>query len=223
MSLRRMKIDIQQAIANGILEYSANYNSLIFNEELKEYQGFFHFAKEVKINIVDEKLHFRIKLDENIINKFSKEEMDKIKECDFKIRIQDLLIQQFVAEHLGGNLDNLEEHCFSEDLVNAIFKGVDEEENYREINTTDKIKLRAVKEVFENDYNLDFRMYDGESFAYLELVKDEIILNKKVLNSILQSLEILDTFIIAPQFDEESEEAKGVRLFFGIDLSVKEE
>ena len=81
----------------------------------------------------------------------------------------------------------------------------------------------AVREVFKDEFNLEFDIYDGESFAYLELVQDEITLNNKAWKTILRKLELLDTFIIAPQFEDESEDAKGVRLFFGIDLSAKEE
>lgn len=223
MSLKRIKIDIQQAIANGIMEYSANYNSLIFSEEFKEYQGLFYFAERIKINIQNNKLHFTIKLDKNKINKFSEEDLQRIKECDIQARAEDLLVQQFVVEHLGGDLEKLEEHCFSEDIVASILAGAEDDEKYREIENLDKIKLKAVKDVFENDYNLKFEIYDGESFAYLELVQNEIILEKKALNSILQTLEILDIFIIAPQYNEEDDTVEGVRLFFGIDLSIKEE
>ena len=131
-------------------------------------------------------------------------------------------MQKFVTS-IGGDVSSVQEYSFSDELVANILAGAEEDEKYREIEKLDKIKLKAVKDVFENDYNLKFEIYDGESFAYLDLVQDEVILNKNALNSILQTLEILDTFIIAPQYNEEDDTVTGVRLFFGIDLSIEEE
>ena len=222
MSLIRMKIDIQQAIANGMKEYVANYNSLIFNEQTREFQGLFWFSKEIKISVKDNKMLFKIKLNEDRVSKLSEEDMKKIKENDIKSRTEDLIIQRFVVEQLGGDLEKLEEHTFSEELIEQIFNN-EEEKECRDIEKLDKIKLKAIKDVFKNDYNLDFKINYGESFAYLDLCQDEITLNKKALNAILQTLEIIDTFIIAPQYNEEDDNVEGIRLFFGIDLSVKEE
>ena len=223
MSLTRMQIDMQQAIANGIRNYKAFYNSLIFNEQTREYQGFFWYSDEIKIKIQDNKMLFEITTDETKVNSLSKEEIEKIKQNDIMSRSMELAIQSLVEEKFGGHIMSIEEHSLFDDMVANILEGADEEENYREISTLDKKKLVAVREVFKNEFNLEFDIYDGESFAYLELVQDEITLNKKMLNTILKTLELLDTFIIAPQFNEESEEVEGVRLFFGIDLSVEEE
>ena len=222
MSLVRMKKDMHQAIANGIKEYSAKYNSLIFNKETSEFQAMFWFAEQIKINIQDNKLFFKIKINQEKINQITEEEMASIKRNDIRSRIEDLIMQKFVNA-IGGDMVSVEEYSFSDEMVDAIFSGADEEEEYRKIENLDKIKLKAIKDVFKNDYNLDFKINYGESFAYLDLCQDEITLNKKALNAILQTLEILDVFIIAPQYNEEDDTAEGVRLFFGIDLSIKEE
>lgn len=222
MSLVRMKKDMHQAIANGIKEYNAKYNSLIFNEETSEFHAMFWFAEQIKIKIQDNQLLFNIRLNQDRIDKITEQEMQKIKENDIRSRTEDLIMQKFVTS-IGGDVSSVQEYSFSDELVADILAGAEEDEKYREIEKLDKIKLKAVKDVFENDYNLKFEIYDGESFAYLDLVQDEVILNKNALNSILQTLEILDTFIIAPQYNEEDDTVTGVRLFFGIDLSIEEE
>lgn len=222
MSLVRMKKDMHQAIANGIKEYNAKYNSLIFNEETSEFHAMFWFAEQIKIKIQDNQLLFNIRLNQEKIDKITEEEMASIKRNDIRSRTEDLVMQKFISQ-IGGDVSSVQEYSFSDELVANILAGADEEENYREISTLDKKKLVAVREVFKNEFNLEFDIYDGESFAYLELVQDEITLNNKALKTILRTLELLDTFIIAPQFEDESEDAKGVRLFFGIDLSAKEE
>ena len=68
MSLTMMQIDMQQAIANGIRNYKAFYNSLIFNEKTKEYQGFFWYSDEIKIKIQDNKMLFEVTTDETKVN-----------------------------------------------------------------------------------------------------------------------------------------------------------
>ena len=222
MSLVRMKKDMHQAIANGIKEYNAKYNSLIFNEETSEFHAMFWFAEQIKISIQDNQLLFKIKLNQEKIDKITEEEMASIKRNDIRSRTEDLVMQKFISQ-IGGDVSSVQEYSFSDELVANILAGAEEDEKYREIEKLDKVKLKAVKDVFENDYNLKFEIYDGESFAYLDLVQDEVILNKNALNSILQTLEILDTFIIAPQYNEEDDTVTGVRLFFGIDLSIEEE
>lgn len=209
MSVIKLKRDLQQAIANNIMSYKANYNSLIFMDNHKEYYKCLDFMKMLKIKIEDNKLLYDIDLDKETLTTLTEETMQKIKESDKKYKTENAILKIMTKNNI------IIEQIFTFDENNK-----EDDKEYREPTEAEKNKILMIAQLLKV-FNLNLELKQTKCFLSLSGNFNELSFDKKMLLEIAFLIENLDVFVIAPQYDEEDEEdeeIKGIRLFLGINL-----
>lgn len=200
----RLKIDLQQAVANNIKKFNANYNELFFEEDTKQYAQSFYFIDNMNVIVKDNKLNFEIEIDQSKVNLLSKEDMQKVKMCDINSRMNDLIIQKALEEN----------------IIVPYEEDIEEEENFifRKPNELEKSKMKFIKKILEKEFNLKPTLINETSYLCVVAQTKQLYLDRKMTSKLLKLVKEVDVLAILPQFDDYSDDIKGVRLFFGIDL-----
>lgn len=212
MGVLRMKMDLQQAIANKIHKYETNYNSLVFEDENWEYFKTFYLFKRFKIKVKNNQMYFEVELNNEKLKEITKEELEKIKELDFKNRFQECLIQQMVSEQLSNN-------AMYEIVPTVLQKEITENEKTREPSSIEKIKMEEIQRILKEKINIETQLKIGEAYFYLESNLKEIEFTEEKIEYLFDIVNEIDNFSITPIFKND-EEIDGIRLFFGIDLTL---
>lgn len=213
MGILEMKKDIQEAISNSIQEYYANYGSLVFDQKNKEYIKSLFFIKELNIKIENNKLLYKIKLDENIINEITEKDKIKIQKKYLERRIKNIFKEKI---HLDKIID-----YYKTDIMCQFIK--EKEENYknkREANQNDISKMKLIQKILKEYFKIDSEIKTGENFVYLESIQNEYFFDKGMLGEIEDIFNQIDMFAITPIFT--GEKTTNIRLFFAIDLNKEE-
>lgn len=214
-----MKQDLQQAIAKNIREFDSHYNLLVFEDDTKEFLQCFFAYKNVKISIDNNKLLYHIVLDDEVINSFNKEDIDKLKKIDWIITVENILNNE-IERAKTIEQKEIEENCLIK-LINSRIKNI--KVKYRLPTSNELIDIKFIQKIFKDIYNLDFKYNISNDFISLYLEEKEINLNFEQLNAIKVATEnFFDVFCIVPKYktdNEDDDEIDKVRLFLGIQLS----
>lgn len=208
MSVVKLKRDLQQAIANNMMNYKANYNGLLFSDSRKEIGKCFEFMKELKIKVKDNKLIYNIELDEEVLSTLTQDTIAKIKKSDMQYKAENALLEKMAETNI---------------IIEQVYdlnEEKDEEKKYREPTEKEKLKMFMIHQLVLQSFNVNLKLQQSETFLSLYGVFDELCLNKESLLNLNFLIDHLDVVAILPQYedDEESEEVLGIRLFLGISL-----
>ncbi len=208
MGAIEMKHDLQEAISYNVKEYKGDYGSLLFfsNDDIN-YLKSLYFMEQLNIKIDNGKrLLYHIKLDEEMLEKFSEEELAKVRMCNFLNKLQ----QTFFQKLEENNLITTKTFSYEEKEVEAE-KATEEQLNV----------MAGVKEVLENSLNMDFEIKETENFLSLEVETKEINWDKNMLRTLLEQSTLLNIVAIVPCFY--NEKIVAIRIFLAINLTESEE
>lgn len=211
-NINDLAIDMQQAIANNITEFTSDINYLFFDKTNMKKIYLLSGFQELTIRHNKERIFLNCTLAQNMLKMITDEDMEKIKEGSIQTQIATALKEE-------GNIKGT--------FINkSILENLEEKEyTYRKATKNEKLKIAALKGVLYNLLKIDFTIKNSECFLSLETEIDNITLNENQLLTLLHIIELFfDNFLISPVYkDEESEEISGIRLFLGISLREEDE
>lgn len=218
-----LKRDLQQAIANNMKKFSANYDMLFFGEDNKEYLKNIIFFKSIKIKPNNANLLFEGELDNEMISRFTEDEMLRIKQISWNIQVEKIMEEQH--EKSKTNFQKQLERIISERELQELIEDCKNNKNeYRDITESEKDCVISCKNEIKNILNIDMELIESEELLGLAKNLDEIDLNINQID-LLYNLanSFFDIFGIFPVYSEEDDSPIGVRLFLGIDLNANKE
>lgn len=208
-----MKKDLQEALAEGVMKYSANYDSLIFNKENAYMIQSLFFMKNINISIVDNNFRFDIELDEQIKKLFTNNDIKAVQKRNMENKTVDSFLDEFEK-----NFKRIRNNF----VIENIFK---EEENTDDIEISLKEKqiLNEIKLIFKLNANINLKEKYNGKYLSLSSHQKEIKLNKTILDLLVILIQenVIDILIISPYFMNqdgfEGENISGVTIYMGID------
>lgn len=215
----KLKIDIQHAVANGIMKYSTPYETLMFADETFKNLESFRYYKYLKIYVKDNKMYFDIELDEDEINQLSKNDLKQIKNISDKIRYFEM------AEQINQHLKTPEQKEIElQNTKNFIATVLEEEEKKEEdfvpARKNNIQRIKCIKFILEKMFNIPAEIEEQDLFLSISMVFKELTLNQDMLYLIILLSFYTDTVIIHPYYEDsedfENDNVIGIRLFFGI-------
>lgn len=213
MSEILMKKDLQEALAHGVMKYSANYNSLVFSETNRYMIQSFFFMKNMDISIVDNNFRFDIELDREIINNLGEENLKEIQQRNAENKFVGHILDEF-EKNLKLKRNNF--------IMENIFQ--EEEKDIKNINISLKELqiFKEVKAIFKLNSQIKLKEKYNGKYLSLSAHQKEFKLDKTILKlfEVLMLENIFDILIISPYFKDqdgfEDENISGVTIYMGI-------
>ena len=204
MGVVSLKQDIQQAIANNVKEFKANYRSLIFDNENREYIKSLFFIENLNVKVTDNKLLYDIKMNEAAINLLEMSDIRQIQKIDIQTRIKNLFIEKAVKfKLLKTDFDKKEK--------NTAVK-------MAKLNEGKKITIKTIKSILKEKFGLETKLEESQNYLSLSAELPEINFNREILKELEGMFEEVSVLAIVPQFCEENDDIQGIRFFIGIGL-----
>ena len=204
MGVVSLKQDIQQAIANNVKEFKANYRSLIFDNENREYIKSLFFIENLNVKVTDNKLLYDIKMNEEAINLLNMSDIRQIQKIDIQTRIKNLFIEKAVKfKLLKTDFDKKEKNTAVEMV---------------KLNEGKRITIKTIQQILKEKFNLETKLKESRVYLSLEAELPELNLNREMLKELEGMFEEVSVLAIVPQFCEENDDIQGIRFFIGIGL-----
>ena len=204
MSTTSLKQDIQQAIANNMKEFKANYRSLIFDEENREHIKSLFFIESLNIKVENNKLLYDIKINEEARKLLSMSDIKEIQKVDLHTRIKNLFIEKAVKFKL------LKTDFNKKEKITAV--------KMAKLNEGKRIAIKTIQQILKEKFNLETKLKESRVYLSLEAELQEFNFNKEMLQELESMFGELDVFAIVPQFNDVYDDIQGVRFFMGIGL-----
>ena len=199
-----LKQDIQQAIANNVKEFKANYRSLIFDSDNKEYIKSLFFIENLNVKVIDNKLIYNIKMNEEAINLLEMSDIRQIQKIDIQTRIKNLFIEKAVKfKLLKTDFDKKEKNTAVE---------------MAKLNEGKKITIKTIKSILREKFGLETKLEESQNYLSLSAELPEINFNREMLKELEGMFEEVSVLAIVPQFNDIYDDIQGVRFFIGIGL-----
>ena len=203
MGTLSLKKDLQEAIANGVLDFWADYKSLIFDEDNEQLIESFYFFKEINIEVENNRLLYHMKINPNVIKMFTKEELERIKFVN--------IINQTL---------NVPDNLFSEQLTELLINDEYEEDN-EEKPPVSKQQMRTIKniqKILKSKFNINAEIKYSDVFLSLECNQQTFYFNEDMLFLLGDIFNQVDILAIVPHFNDEGI-VDNARLFIALDLT----
>lgn len=203
MGTLSLKKDLQEAIANGVLDFWADYKSLIFDEDNEQMIESFYFFKEINIEVENNRLLYHMKINPNVMKMFTKEELERIKFVN--------IINQKL---------NVPDNLFSEQLTELLINDEYEEDN-EEKPPVSKQQMRTIKniqKILKSKFNINAEIKYSDVFLSLECNQQSFYFNEDMLFLLGDIFNQVDILAIVPHFNDKGE-VDNVRLFIALDLT----
>lgn len=205
MGATSLKYDIQQAIANNVKEFKANYRSLIFDDENKEHIKSLFFIENLNIKTQNNKLLYNIKINERAVELLDLSDIKHMQKIDLQSRIQNLFLKKAIKFKLLKT---------------------DFNKNTKKITATEMAKLnegkiitiKTIQQILKEKFNLETKLKKSKIYLSLEAESTEFNFNREMLKELESMFEQLSVFAIVPQFNDIHDNIQGVRFFMGIAL-----
>lgn len=203
MGTLSLKKDLQEAIANGVLDFWADYKSLIFDENNEQLIESFYFFKEINIEVENNRLLYHMKINPNIMKSFTREELERIKFVN--------IINQKL---------NVPDNLFSEQLTELLINDEYEEDN-EEKPPVSKQQMRTIKniqKILKSKFNINAEIKYSDIFLSLECNQQTFYFNEDMLFLLGDIFNQVDILAIVPHFNDKGE-VDNARLFIALDLT----
>lgn len=203
MGTLSLKKDLQEAIANGVLDFWADYKSLIFDEDNEQMIESFYFFKEINIEVENNRLLYHMKINPNVMKMFTKEELERIKFVN--------IINQKL---------NVPDNLFSEQLTELLINDEYEEDN-EEKPPVSKQQMRTIKniqKILKSKFNINAEIKYSDIFLSLECNQQSFYFNEDMLFLLGDIFNQVDILAIVPHFNDKGE-VDNARLFIALDLT----
>lgn len=203
MGTLSLKKDLQEAIANGVLDFWADYKSLIFDEDNEQLIESFYFFKEINIEVENNRLLYHMKINPNVIRMFTKEELERIKFVN--------IINQKL---------NVPDNLFSEQLTELLINDEYEEDN-EEKPPVSKQQMRTIKniqKILKSKFNINAEIKYSDVFLSLECNQQSFYFNEDMLFLLGDIFNQVDILAIVPHFNDKGK-VDNARLFIALDLT----
>ena len=205
MGTTSLKCDIQQAIANNVKEFKANYRSLIFDNDNREHIKNLFFIENLNIKAQDNKLLYDVKINEEAVKLLSLSDIKQIQKVDLQSRIKNLFIEKAVQFKL------LKPSFDKEKPLTAV-QTVKLKEGKR-------LAIKIIQERLKESFNLKTELKESQIYLSLEAELPEIKFNRELLEALENIFSELDVLAIVPNFNDVYDNIQGVRFFMGINLN----
>ena len=205
MGTTSLKCDIQQAIANNVKEFKANYRSLIFDNDNREHIKNLFFIENLNIKAQDNKLLYDVKINEEAVKLLSLSDIKQIQKVDLQSRIKNLFIEKAVQFKL------LKPSFDKEKPLTAV-QTVKLKEGKR-------LAIKIIQERLKESFNLKTELKESQIYLSLEAELPEIKFNREMLEALENIFSELDVLAIVPNFNDVYDNIQGVRFFMGINLN----
>lgn len=203
MGTLSLKKDLQEAIANGVLDFWADYKSLIFDKNNEQLIESFYFFKEINIEVDNNRLLYHMKINPNIMKSFTREELERIKFVN--------IINQKL---------NVPDNLFSEQLTELLINDEYEEDN-EEKPPVSKQQMRTIKniqKILKSKFNINAEIKYSDVFLSLECNQQSFYFNEDMLFLLGDIFNQVDILAIVPRFNDKGE-VDNARLFIALDLT----
>ena len=203
MGTLSLKKDLQEAIANGVLDFWADYKSLIFDENNEQMLESLYFFKEINIEVDNNRLLYHMKINPNIMKSFTREELERIKFVN--------IINQKL---------NVPDNLFSEQLTELLINDEYEEDN-EEKPPVSKQQMRTIKniqKILKSKFNINAEIKYSDVFLSLECNQQSFYFNEDMLFLLGDIFNQVDILAIVPHFNDK-DEVDNARLFIALDLT----
>lgn len=203
MGTLSLKKDLQEAIANGVLDFWADYKSLIFDENNEQMLESLYFFKEINIEVENNRLLYHMKINPNIMKSFTREELERIKFVN--------IINQKL---------NVPDNLFSEQLTELLINDEYEEDN-EEKPPVSKQQMRTIKniqKILKSKFNINAEIKYSDVFLSLECNQQSFYFNEDMLFLLGDIFNQVDILAIVPHFNDKGE-VDNARLFIALDLT----
>lgn len=204
MGTTSLKYDIQQAIANNVKEFKANYRSLIFDNDNREHIKNLFFIENLNIKVQDNKLLYNVKINEEAVRLLSLSDIKQIQKTDIKSRIENLFIEKAVKFKL------LKTDFNKKEKITAV--------KMAKLNEGKRITIKTIQQILKEKFNLETKLKESRVYLSLEAELQEFNFNREMLKELENMFNELDVFAIVPQFNDVYDDIQGVRFFMGIGL-----
>lgn len=204
MGTTSLKYDIQQAIANNVKEFKANYRSLIFDNDNREHIKNLFFIENLNIKVQDNKLLYNVKINEEAVRLLSLSDIKQIQKTDIKSRIENLFIEKAVKFKL------LKTDFNKKEKITAV--------KMAKLNEGKRITIKTIQQILKEKFNLETKLKESRVYLSLEAELQEFNFNREMLQELESMFGELDVFAIVPQFNDVYDDIQGVRFFMGIGL-----
>ena len=204
MGVVSLKQDIQQAIANNVKEFKANYRSLIFDNENREYIKSLFFIENLNVKVTDNKLLYDVKINEEAINILNMSDIRQIQKIDIQTRIKNLFLEKAVKFKLLKTDFTKSEKKTATEMV--------------KLNEGKRITIKTIQQILKEKFNLETKLKESRVYLSLEAELPELNLNREMLKELESMFEELSVFAIVPQFNDVYDNIQGVRFFMGIGI-----
>lgn len=205
MGVIKLKQDLQLAIANNVKDFKSDYKSLIFDSENREHIQTLYFIENLKVEVVNNKLLYDIKMNENVVNQLSSADIREIQEVSIRTRITNLFLEK-MAEH------NLLEIKIGKKEEKTAVKTA-------KLHEGQIIKMKSIQQILKEKFNIDAEMKTSQAYLSLEANLPELNLSRDMLQELESMFKELDVLAIVPQFNDEDDNIQGVRFFMGMELN----
>lgn len=204
MGTTSLKCDIQQAIANNVKDFNANYRSLIFDNDNREHIKNLFFIENLNIKVQDNKLLYNVKINEEAVKLLELSDIKHIQKIDLQSRIQNLFLEKAV------NLKIIKYNFNKEEQLTAV--------KMVKLNEGKRLVLKVIQERLKEKFNFKTKLKESRTYLSLEAELPELNLNREMLKELESVFEELSVFAIVPQFNDVYDDILGVRFFMGISL-----
>lgn len=204
MGTTSLKCDIQQAIANNVKEFKANYRSLIFDNDNREHIKSLFFIENLNIKVQDNKLLYNVKINEEAVRLLLLSDIKQIQKTDIKSRIENLFIEKAVKFKL------LKTDFNKKEKITAV--------KMAKLNEGKRITIKTIQQILKEKFNLETKLKESRVYLSLEAELQEFNFNREMLQELENMFGELDVFAIVPQFNDVYDDIQGVRFFMGIGL-----
>lgn len=204
----RLKMDIQNCIANHIIYFKAKYSHLFFEGDYFENIRSLNFLDKLNVTVENEELIFDMKLNEEIFNCIDAETLLQIKKINWKNQMIDIWEQELIDNEVILSREETME------IVENLRKEIEKRNKiYRKLKVGESDYFLEIKNNLKENFNLDFNLKITSDFIALEYFADKIEMNQQLLEFLLKEGLKMDMLLIAPQIDESTDKIIGVRIF----------
>lgn len=204
MNVIKLKQDLQLAIANNVKRFKSDYKSLIFDNENREHIQTLYFIESLKVSVVDDKLLYDIKMNEDVLKKLSSADIKEIQKVSIRTRITNLFLEK-MAQY------NFLEIKIDKNKKQTAVK-------MAKLREGQIIKMKSIQQILKEKFNIEAEMKVSQVYLSLEANLPELNLNRDMLKELESMFNELDVLAIVPQFNDEYDNIQGVRFFMGIGL-----
>ena len=191
----RLRLDMQQAIANNMAEFRATADILCFN---KEYIKLLFGMEKLVIEPMDDEMLLNVSISKEMLKLLTNEDKNIAKIGSLLTQANDMMKQSINKEEKEETIDEL-----SNEALNIIDKIDKEKVVVRKITAEEKECDQKIIKKLKEILDIDFNIVETESSFIQEAELNNLTLNDKQILALARiTRDFFDNLIILPTYKE---------------------